>query len=464
MLEDLIDDRLEKLKAYREQFNPYPSDIQRDHSIGKIKSSFSDFEEKDDDLNVVGRVMAVRDQGKIIFSDIKDGTDEIQIVLREGHTENFDLIQDTLDKGDFVHVKGKAHTTKTGEESIDVSTTEIISKSIRPWPSSWFGLEDDEKRQRRRYMDFVFNEESKEKIKKRSEITSNLRNILEDDDFMEVETPILQPVPGGALAQPFETHFNALDLDVYLRVAPELYLKRLLVGGFEKIFEIGKDFRNEGIDRDHYPEFTMLELYWAYEDYHGMMDAVERWLKELAKSVGIEEVTIDGEEIDFFDDWPRVEYKELIEKYAPEDIDKLNTPEIDDIFKKKVRPNLKDPMFMINHPKAISPLAKSTEGNEETTERFQLLVAGTELANGFSELNDPQDQRKRMEEQEERHREGDEEASRMDEDFLEALEYGMPPAAGLGIGIDRLVALLTDTHNIRDIITFTNIKPKEDNA
>lgn len=461
MLEDLIKERLKKLEKYREEANPYPAKSNKSISIKEVLNSFEKLEKNEENVCVTGRVMGWRDQGGIIFVDLKGEYEKIQIVLNEKNINNFKLIQETVDLGDYLEVSGLVGKTKRGESSVMANQVSMVSKSIRPWPSTWFGIEDDEERYRKRYLDFVYNKESKNKILLRSKITSQFRRILEDEGFIEVETPIIQPLPGGALAAPFETHFNALDLDVYLRVAPELYLKRLLVGGFEKIFEIGKDFRNEGIDREHYPEFTMMELYWAFQDYNGLMDAVERWIKKLAENIGVKKITFDGSEIDFFQKWPRIKYEDLIKKYSPEDLNKMNTPEIDDVFKKKVRPNINEPIFLIDHPKSISPLSKSHENDPERTERFQLIIGQTELVNGFSELNDPVDQRSRMEAQEKMFREGNEEASRLDESFLEALEYGMPPTAGLGIGIDRLVALLTDTHNIRDVITFTTIKTKE---
>lgn len=461
MLDDLIEDRKNKLESYKKKNNPFPSEVTRDYPISEVLNSFSDLEEEED-FYIVGRILGIRDQGQIIFADINDGTEEIQLVLKSEETEDFKLIKENWDKGDFVEVKGSAFKTNRGEESILTEKIRIVSKSLRPWPSSWYGLEDKEKRMRRRYMDFVLNEGARKKIETRFQITSQLRSILEEDDFKEVETPILQPVPGGATARPFKTHFNAIDRDVYLRVAPELYLKRLLVGGFNKIFEIGKDFRNEGIDSDHYPEFTMLELYWAYEDYESLMDKTEEWLKEMASNMGFEQFEFQGDKIDFTQDWPRVEFKELIKKHRPEKMDKLQTPEIDDVLK-EIRPQLKEPVFIINHPKEISPLAKEIEGNPEFVERFQLIAGGTEIVNGFSELNDPIEQRKRMEAQEElRKSEGLEEISRMDEDFLKALEYGMPPAAGLGIGIERLTAFLTDTNSIKEVIPFTALREKQD--
>ncbi len=357
---------------------------------------------------------------------------------------------------------GLTGVTKRGEKSLFVKKIRIVSKCLKPWPSAWFGVENVEERQRKRYLDLIFHEDAREKLLFRSRLLVEMRKVLGEDGFLEVETPILQPIPGGAIARPFKTHFNALDMEVYLRIAPELYLKRLLVAGFPKIFEIAKDFRNEGIDRDHYPEFTMLELYAAYWDYEKMMEAVERWLKTIAKNLELKKISFRGKELDgFLKEWPRLDYAKLIKKHSGRDLDDLNILEVDEVFKKKVRPNIVEPTFVVNYPKAISPLSKSSDDNPEMTERFQLVVAGTELVNGFSELNDPIDQRERMEEQEKRHRAGDEEASRMDEDFLEALEYAMPPSAGIGIGIDRLAAILTDSHSIREVISFTNLREKK---
>lgn len=459
MLDVLIEERLKKLRKYREFFGmAYPARTERGVQAAAILKSFDDYDGRN--VCMMGRVLGVRGQGGIVFLDVWDGV-KFQFVLSDNKTDRFADIQDLIDTGDFVEAKGILGQTKRGEKSLFAEKIRIVSKCLRPWPSSWYGVEDVEERQRRRYLDLIFHEEAREKILFRSRMTSEFRKVLEGDGFLEVETPVLQPIPGGAIARPFETHFNALDLDVYLRIAPELYLKRLLVAGFPKIFEIARDFRNEGIDRDHYPEFTMLELYAAYWDYEEMMGAVEGWLKTLSESLGLEKLSFRGQEIkNFYKEWPRVDYAEIIKKHSGKDLKDLKVDEVDEVFKKKVRPNIIEPTFVVNYPKAISPLSKSSDNNPEMTERFQLVVAGTELVNGFSELNDPVDQRERMEEQEKRFRAGDEEASRMDEDFLEALEYGMPPAAGIGIGIDRLAALFTDSHSIREVIAFTNLRPK----
>lgn len=464
MLDNLIEDRLKKLSRYRELFGePYPSRIRRTLKIAEIIHDFSDLEKSKKNFFLVGRIFSIRGQGGIYFLDIKDESGNIQLVLKESDVKDFKDKSGLFDTGDFVEAEGILGETKKGEKSLFVSSIRLAAKCLRPWPSTWYGLQDVEERERRRYLDLIFHEEAKEKIVFRSKMISELRTLLIEDGFLEVETPVLQPIPGGALARPFETHFNALDIDVYLRIAPELYLKRLLVGGFEKIFEVAKDFRNEGIDRDHYPEFTMLELYQAYQDYGGMMESVEKWLKALAKRLELEKFSFRDKELNsFFGEWPRIDYAELIKKHSGRDLKSLKIEEVDEVFKKKVRPNIVEPIFVVNYPKSISPLAKSSDENSEITERFQLVIAGTELVNGFSELNDPIDQRERMEAQERFRAAGDEEASRLDNDFLESLEYAMPPAAGIGIGIDRLAALFTDSHSIKEVIAFTNLRPKKD--
>ncbi len=463
MLDNLIQERKKKLEEYRKKFGtPYPARSARTHEIGEVLRDFEKLEKSGEEITCVGRITSLRGQGGILFGDFFDESGKFQFVLKAEETKDFELKKELFDPGDFVEVRGSLFTTKKGEKSILGGEIRMLVKCIRPWPSSFYGITDEEERSRKRYLDFIFNPEAKKTLDMRFRIEAVLREILREEGFVEVETPTLQPIPGGALARPFQTHFNALDTDVFLRIAPELYLKRLLVGGFEKIFEIAKDFRNEGIDRDHYPEFTMIELYWAYQDYEVMMEAVERWLKEVAKRAGITEVRFRGKELQgFFKPWPRRKYADLITEYAGKDVRKLKTEEIDEVFKKKVRPNLIDPVYVVDYPKDISPLTKARDDDPTLTERAQLLIAGSEFANIFSELNDPIDQRERMEEQEKRFRAGDPEASRMDEEFLEAIEYGMPPAAGVGIGIDRLAALFTDSNSIREVISFTNLRPRK---
>lgn len=459
MLEDIIKERRRKLKnLIQVGINPYPSKIKRTIFINEALKNFTNLSRSQKKIFIVGRVMALRDQGNLIFIDLKDGggltlsgaEGKIQGVLKKDNLKNFETLKQNLDIGDFLNIGGCLFETQKGEKSIEAKEVQVIVKSLRPLPTQWYGLKDVEERFRRRYLDIILNPEIKEKIIKRSELIKYLREKLWQEGFLEVETPMLQPLAGGATARPFITHHNALDTDFYLRIAPELYLKRLLVAGFEKIFEIGRNFRNEGIDADHNPEFTMLELYWAYQDYEDLMIFTEELLKKFISA----SATAKAGQLQ------KITFEEAIKKYAQKDLKKIKKDEIDEVFKKEVRPKITSPTFIIRYPKAISPLAKSCSDNPELTERFQLIVDGMEIVNGFSELNDPIDQRERMEEQEKKYRAGDEESSRLDEDFLEALEYGMPPAAGLGIGIDRLTALITKSHNIKEVIIFPTLKPK----
>jgi len=480
MLEDIINDRQKKLKSlFKEGINPFPSKIKRTISIAEALNEFNKLSRLKKQLFIAGRIMGLRDQGNLIFIDLQDESGKIQAVfkadalvgsptLRRGknNLSNFKILKQNLDIGDFISVNGPLFKTQKGEKSIEAKNAEIIVKSLRPLPTQWFGLKDVEERYRKRYLDLILNPEVKEKIKVRSEIIKKLRIDLSKDGFLEVETPILQLIPGGALARPFITHHNALDCDFYLRVAPELYLKRLLVAGFEKIYEIGRNFRNEGIDADHNPEFTMFELYIAYENWEGLMKFTEKLLKKFipaspADSAFVAEATSAKEVASAkAGQWEKITYTEAIKKYTGKNLKNIKPNEIDEVFKKEALPKIIKPTFVTHYPKSISPFAKSCEDNPELTERFQLIVNGIEIVNGFSELNNPLDQKERMEEQEKMYRAGHPEASRLDEDFIEALEYGMPPAAGLGIGIDRLVALATKSHNIKEVIAFPTLKPK----
>ncbi len=444
MLEDIIKERQRKLKNLRQGgLNPYPSKIKRTIFIAEALKDFNKLSRLKKQIFIAGRIIALRDQGNLIFIDVKDESGKIQAVFKKDNLTNFKVLKQNLDNGDFLSVGGPLFKTQKGEKSIEAKNVEILAKSLRPLPAQWYGLKDVEERYRKRYLDVILNPEVKERIIEGGAIIRYLREKLSQEGFIEVETPILQPIPGGALARPFVTHHNALNCDFYLRVAPELYLKRLLVAGFEKIYEIGRVFRNEGIDREHNPEFTIFELYWAYQDWEGLMKFTEKLLKKF----------LPGK-------WQKMTYQEAIKKYAKKDVKKLKKEEIDEVFKKEVRPNLIKPIFITHYPKSISPFAKICADNPELTERFQLIVEGMEIVNGFSELNDPIDQRQRMEEQEKMYRGGNLEASRLDEDFLEALEYGMPPAAGWGIGVDRLVALATKSHSLKETIIFPTLRPK----
>ena len=444
MLDEIIKVRRQKLALLRKKgINPYPARTKVSETAFNILKKFSRFLVEKRKIFLAGRIMSWRDMGSIVFADLNDGTDKIQIVLTKKNLQEFDFLKEVLDIGDFIEVGGRVFKTKKGEKSIEAKDIRLITKALRPLPSTWYGLEDVEERFRKRYLDILINPGIKKEVLLRLEIIKTLRQELWKEGFLEVETPTLQPVAGGALARPFKTRHYALSEDFYLRIAPELYLKRLLIAGLNKIFEIARVFRNEGIDREHNPEFTMLELYWAYQDYDGLMKFIEKILKKF----------IPGP-------YQKITYEAAIKKYSGRKLSDLDFEKIDEIFKKEVRPYLKKPTFVTHLPKSISPLAKSSENNPELTDRFQLIVDGMEVVNGFSELNDPVDQRERMEKQERRYRAGDPEASRLDEEFLEALEYGMPPAAGLGIGIDRLVALVIKK-SVKESIIFPTLKRKK---
>jgi lysyl-tRNA synthetase class 2 len=439
MLEDII---RERRKKYRPE--SYPARVKRTYLIADVLKNFISLSKQKKSVGIAGRLMGLRVQGGLMFWDVQDAGGKIQAVVKKDNLKNFSDLKNTADIGDFAEVAGPLFKTQKGEKSVEAKNARIIAKSLRPLPSVWHGLKDVEERFRKRYLDILLNPEVKNNLITRSKIIEYLRNELVKEGFLEVETPMLQPIPGGAKARPFVTHHNALDVDFYLRVAPELYLKRLLVGGLEKVFEIGRNFRNEGIDRDHNPEFTMLELYWAYQDYRGLIEFIERLLKKW----------LAGK-------WQTVTFAEIVKKLAKKDWKKIPAPELDEVFKKIVRPKIIEPTFVIDYPETIMPLAKLKENDSALTESFQLIVNGTEIIKGFSELNNPIIQRKQMEAQEKEFRAGNAEASRLDEDFLEALEYGMPPAAGLGIGIDRLAALITKSHSVKEIIVFPTLRPKE---
>ncbi|MDD5431255.1 MAG: OB-fold nucleic acid binding domain-containing protein [Candidatus Pacebacteria bacterium] len=442
MLEDIKKERIQKRDNFIEAgYDVYPSHIPDSCPIECILKRFFFLKLFCRKVSVKGRIMGLRNQGGIIFADIKDETGNIQIVILKKLIKDFNLFRDNLDIGDFIYAEGKAFNTKAGQKSVKATDILIIEKSLLPLPSVWHGLKDVEERYRKRYLDLILNKEIKEKIISRSKIVEGIRGMLSCQGFIEVETPILQPLSGGATAKPFKTHHNALDTDFYLRIAPELYLKRLLVGGMEKVFEIGRSFRNEGIDRDHNPEFTTLELYWAYQDYKGLMEFVRNLLG----------CWIPG-------NWKTITFSDLIKKSSDE-IRKMKTEKLDALYKEE-RGKITEPTFVIEYPETIMPLAKYKKEDNTFTESFQLIANGAELMKGFSEMNDPKAQREQMERQEKEFRGGNEEASRLDEDFLEALEYGMPPAAGLGIGIDRLSAYITKSNSLKEIIIFPTLKPK----
>jgi lysyl-tRNA synthetase class 2 len=478
--------RLKKLEAIRKAgISVYPAKNKRTHRITQVLQYFTRLSRLKKEVILVGRIRSLRAHGGATFLHLEDGSDKIQAYFRKdrigGRAYKFFL--DNFDIGDFIETRGILFKTKKGEKTIEVSDYKILAKSLLPLPEKWHGLRDVEERFRKRYLDLIFNSETKKKFETRSAIIKEIREFLEKEGFLEVETPILQPIYGGAKARPFKTFLNALNLNLYLRIAPELYLKRLLVGGFEKVYEIGRVFRNEGMDRYHNPDYTHLEFYWAYADYKDLMQLTERMFEILVKKIfGSLEIKYEGKKINFKIPWPRIDFSQVFRKYTKINLEEIHPEALkkeakklgieivkgegkaevaDKIYKKICQPKIWNPSFLINHPLGSFPLAKPLDNNPSKLASFQLLVAGWELALGFSELNDPLLQRKRFEEQEKSFKQGLEEAQRMDRDFLEALEYGMPPAAGFGVGIDRLVALLTDSHSLREAILFPVMRPKE---
>jgi len=432
-------------------------------------------------VSVAGRIVAMRSFGKACFTHIQDGTGRIQLYFQKNTLgeEKFSLFK-KLDIGDFIGVKGALFRTKTDELTIDAEDFTLLSKSLRPLPEKWHGLTDVEIRYRQRYVDLIVNPEVKKVFLHRTRIIEAIRSFLVSRGFLEVETPMMQTIPGGATARPFKTHHNALDMDLYLRIAPELYLKRLLVGGFERVYEINRNFRNEGISTRHNPEFTMLEFYMAYADYRDLIEMTEQMISTVAKDVlGTTVVECEGHTINLTPPWKRISYRDALREagVAPDaltDADKAGDHAkklgaqlkggeplgklLNEIFEAVVEPKLIQPTFITDYPTDISPLSKRREDDPDFVERFELFVAGRELANAFSELNDPVDQKERFLKQVTEREAGDEEAHQMDDDFIRALEYGMPPAAGEGIGIDRLVMLLTGAASIRDVILFPQMK------
>ena len=483
--DDLRKIRLKKLKAIEKAgILAYPIKTKRTHKISETLKEFLNLSQKKKEIILVGRIKSLRVHGGATFLHMADGSGQIQAYFRKDRMgeSGYKFFLDNFDVGDFIEVRGVLFKTKKGEKTIEASDFNILAKSLLPLPEKWHGLKDIEERYRKRYLDLIFSPEIKKKFETRSKIIKELRTFLESEGFLEVETPILQPIYGGAKARPFKTHLNALDIDLYLRVAPELYLKRLLVGGFEKVYEIGKCFRNEGVDRFHNPDFTMLEFYWAYADYKDMMHLVEKMFSYLLKRIfGKLEISYQNKKINFKTPWPRIEFPRLLRKETKINLDEINQEALlkeaqklgvqieksaskaemaDEIFKKICRPKIWQPSFIIHHPLGFQPLAKSLEEEPGKLANLQLVAGGIELLNAFSELNNPIEQRKRFEEQEKLYKAGFEEAHRVDEDFLEALEYGLPPAAGFGMGIDRLVILLTDSHSLREVILSPTMRPK----
>ncbi len=473
--------RREKLEQIKKLgIDPYPQVSLRQQTNEEAK------EMMDEEVVVAGRIMGKRGHGKLSFLDVVDETGKIQIFVSQKAVgeDKFELIK-LLDIGDFVEASGKVFKTVAGEISVQCSNIKILSKAVRPLPSTWFGFKDTEERYRKRYLDFIINADSKKIIETRSKIVSEVRNILEEKGFLEIETPTLQPIYGGANARPFKTYYNTLKQDFYLKISDELYLKRLIVGGFEKVFEIDHNFRNEGIDATHSPEFTMMECYWAYADYNQMMSLTEEIYSRVAQKVlGTTKVSYNGFDIDLKTPWERLTMAEAIKKHLGFDVSKLDDGELKEkaeelkvkigkrgrkfnrgltvasIFE-LVEDKLGGPVFITDFPKETTSLCKLHRNDPNLIERFEPYIGGKEVGNAYTELNDPDLQRRFFEEEVKAKKEGDEEAHPLDEDFLTAVEHGMPPTGGLGLGIDRMVMIMTGTHAIRDVIAFPTLRNKK---
>lgn len=478
---------IKKIKSFK--IDPYPESCKKNFNISEILKNFNNLLKNKKFFWVAGRIMAIRDHGNIVFIDLKDEYSKIQGIFKKNFTINFKLFREIFNIGDFINIYGQVFLPNTKEKSILVKKFVLLAKCLKNFPKEYYKIKDEEFLVRHPYLKTIFYKEYKEIFDKRFLIIRFLREILWRKGFVEVETPILQTHYGGALARPFKTYLEALNIPLYLRIAPELYLKKMIVGGYEKIFEIGKNFRNEGIDREHNPEFTMMELYYAYCDRDNLMRFVEDLIRELVvkfnkyfKNKNIYIIEYQGKKINFKNRWKRLKYVELIKEYTGLDYFKNSLEEflnfakenniefnpkiitkgkiIDEIFKKLIRSNLLQPTFIIDHPLEISPLAKKHPKNPKLSLRFQGYIAGLEVINAFAELNDPIDQKERFIQEAEQMRKGDEEAHPYDETFIEALEYGMPPTAGLGIGIDRLVMILTNSKSLKDVIYFPFVRSK----
>ncbi len=482
MLEDIIKERQKKLDLLKASgVDPYPARVKRDRSIAEVLKSFSAFSKLKKKVSISGRIMSIRDQGNLLFVDCADESGGMQCVLKKDNLLNFKLLKSTLDRGDFISVTGPLFKTKKGERSVEARVATILVKALRPLPTEWYGLEDAELRLRERYIDLILHPEIRTMFYKKSLFWAAVRNFMLAEKFMEVETGVLEPIPGGAEAEPFVTRHNALDTDFYMRISLELPLKKLVVGGYEKVFEIGRVFRNEGIDREHLQDYTAIEFYWAWHDYDDLMKLTEKMIKGVVKKTTGTLITVSqGHKINWGKKWPKVDYVKAFQKANNLDpltatVSELYTkahelglrPEknlgvgrlVDLIYKKTVRPHLIQPCFLINPPVFIEPLAKRSAKDSRVVERMQIVVAGSEIGKGFSELNDPLDQRARFEEQMRLRESGDKEAQQLDEDFLRALEYGMPPTAGFGMS-ERLFAILMDKP-VRETVFFPLMRPRE---
>ena len=496
-LEEIRQIHLGKLAELKKVgLDPYPIESHQDFTLAEVINNFTKLSKKKS-LTIAGRVMALRPQGALTFLNLNDGTENFQALIKkparttEGvqsggddvSTESFDLFNDTVDIGDFVEIKGSLFITKRKEKTLAIKDWAMLAKSLRPLPEKWHGLQDVEERFRRRYLDSLMSKEVRERFVLRARLITEMRKFLDEAGYLEVETPALQNLYGGASAEPFVTHHNALDIDLYLRISDELYLKRMLVGGFPKVYEIAKVFRNEGIDVTHNPEFTMIEFYEAYSDAKKMLIFVEKMFKTLIKKLFKKQtITFNEQEIDFSKKFSVISYFELLKKYALiNNSESISIKELtlkagqlgvsvdekdsfwkimDNIYKKICRPKLIQPTFIIDYPVEYLPLAKRQKKNSKLVDAFQLVVGGIELVKAFSELNDPIEQKERFMMQEKNKEAGERDAQSYDEDFIEAMEYGMPPAGGVGIGIDRLMMLLSDQKNIKEVIYFPTMRPR----
>lgn len=479
--------RIARLKRLEESGkNPFPANTSRTHMISIVKESFDDLEVNGDIFTIAGRVMIIRRHGGLTFIVVKDESGQFQAVLHKdkiGESE-YNEFHEIADNGDFFEFTGKAFKTKKGEASVEVSEFNILTKTLLPLPEKFHGLADTEKRYRYRYLDFIANEESFNRALLRSRIVKSIKSFLDDEGFLEVDTPVLQPIPGGTTAKPFKTHHDSLHHDFYLRIAPELYLKRLLVGGFEKIYEYARCYRNEGISPQHNPEFTQIELYWAYADIEDLMNHLERLLqKVVSDNFNKKEIQYGDHLLNFSAPFPRKSFRDIVLEHAGIDIDIENTEDklklamekngfkaesigyaelADDLYKTSVRPKIVQPTFVTDYPAAMKPLAKKRDDNPHYSAGAQFLILGMEIWNAFNELNNPLEQEERFKEQEALRDRGHEEAQRIDYEFLKALKHGMPPAAGYGLGIDRLIMVLTDSVNLKEVILFPTLKPETD--
>jgi lysyl-tRNA synthetase class 2 len=485
----LIGERRAKLATLRGQGNAYPNDFRRDALAADLLATYAErdaqwLEANPVNVRVGGRMMFKRVMGKASFAKLADRSGAIQLFLQEDALGSAYEAFKGYDVGDILGAAGPLFRTRTGELSVRVTGLQLLAKSLRPLPDKWHGLADTETRYRQRYVDLVMSEANRNVFRTRTQIVRYLRDALDALDFLEVETPMMHPIPGGAAARPFVTHHNALDAKMYLRIAPELYLKRLIVGGLERVYEINRNFRNEGLSTQHNPEFTMLELYWAYSDYRELMELIERLLHGLADSLlGTRVVNYQGRAYDLAKPFRRVTVEDLIVERNPE-LDRARLRDVPylraacerlgipvkagdgagklqiEIFEKTGEHTLVDPTFVCAYPAEVSPLSRANDADPFLTDRFEFFIGGRELANGFSELNDPEDQAARFKAQVARHEAGDDEAMHYDADYIRALEYGMPPTAGLGLGVDRLVMFLTDSPSIRDVLLFPQMRPE----